>query len=242
MTWEDDAPIGTVGILVALVVVAEIAFGFFLLVAPGLTPSIAMMMGALAVSFASVVVVCLCKMPRQVRAILIAGLVIVLLALSGRSDLYGVRHIETESGESELEVDRPAAALSDRTRGGGSSAPDTQPAQSDAPIAQRGAQVAITPGENGDGGWSRTINIATNGVIGGADASNWRISGTATLNPGSPWDRLTLIWSIETNQGTTPCGMTTLLITDHAVATTQIASSFRKAIDHSIEIGRSVCF
>ncbi|MGY4397741.1 hypothetical protein ACVWZA_002938 [Sphingomonas sp. UYAg733] len=247
MILEDDAPIGTVGIVVALVVAGEIAFGLFLLIAPGLTPSIAMMMAALAASFASVVVICLCRMPRQVRAILIAGLVIVLLALSGRSDLYGVRHIGTESGEPEAGLDRPAASMSDRIRSGG--ALDVPPVQSDAPIAQRGApiaqhgaHVAITPGENGDGGWSRTINAATNGSIGGADGSSWHISGTTSLAPGSPWDKLTLIWSIEGNGVTAPCGMTTLLVTDHNIATKQIASSFRKAVDRSIEIGRAVCF
>ncbi len=239
MTWEDEAPIGPVGMLVALVVAGEIAFGLFLLIAPGLAPSIAMMMAALAASFASVVVVCLCRMPRQVRAILIAGLVIVLLALSGRSDLYGVRHIETEAGEPEAA--KPAATVSNRVRDGGS-ARDTAPTLSDTPIAPRGAHVAIAPGENGDGGWSRTINAATNRSIGGADASSWRISGTASLAPGSPWDRLTLIWSIEGTGVTTPCGMTTLLITDHDIATTQIAASFRKAIDHSVGIGRAVCF
>ena len=192
-------------------------------------PSTSFLIGATAITFGAIGVLCRIRMPTTVRASIIVGLIVILLALAAKSDPFGMKAVKAATEKAQ--ADRPVQPETTMA-----AAPELK----DTKTPRSGARVALRRGEDGDGGWAEQINDAIDGTLGGSKGATLTIEGRVTADTAS--NRLAITWWISNDASDAQCGTTSLFGTDPAIAIAQIAASFRRAIDRSIAMKQAACY
>ncbi|MDG2532616.1 hypothetical protein P6144_03065 [Sphingomonas sp. HITSZ_GF] len=174
----------------------------------------------------SVLVVSRLRIPNPVRAVLVLGSIMVLLGISVRGDLTGVKTVS----ETVISVlGKPGNDIRQ---------PDEQ-AVGRAKAKAGAARVELVAGEGGDGGWANRLNNEARARIeGGAPAE---IHGNVTLAGGDA-ARPRIGWSVAWAGATVSCGRLSAVATRPEGLTNQVLGTFQRSLARTAELKRPSCY
>lgn len=174
----------------------------------------------------SVLVVSRLKIPNAIRGLLVLGSIMVLLGISVRGDLTGVKAV-SETVMSVLR--RPATDIPQ---------PEEQAARSTKAKAGA-ARVELVPGEGGDAGWAARLNDAARARI--DDGAPAEIRGNVTLAAGDA-NQPRIGWSVAWAGATLSCGRLSALATRPEGLTNQVLGTFQRSLARTAELKRPSCY
>jgi hypothetical protein len=220
-------------LLIAAGIIVAVNCG--LIVAGQSLPGLAVLLDG-AVSTIVVLMLCLITAPAFYRIIAILSLIVSVLLVISRSDLFGVNPTATVINE-RVQTAPTAIPTNNGVIAGESSSDRSERTQQG---SGTGASVHFIA--NGvEGVWADRLNAQLDRRIGGDAASSIKIGGQVSSGQGAAVRSINLAWSVTFAGDTVDCGRSSVIGSDDALLIEQIQRSIEIAVDRSVKARRALC-